>query len=65
MDDSDGVVKDEWEDYESGPYCSHWAEPGYCDELCENPKCGHKCSDHGGSCDVEDCDCQQVQVEGD
>ena len=55
-----------WENYSSGPYCSHWAEPWDCDALCT---CGHECKDHdldydspetnhpGTKCRIEGCTC--------
>lgn len=30
-------------EFESGPYCSHWADPSECTEICE---CGHECCRH-------------------
>lgn len=52
-------MSDEWEDHDSGPFCSHWADPSDCDELC---KCGHKCCEHSyGSCNVEGCPCGQFE----
>jgi len=48
---SDG--SDEWEDYESGPFCAHW---GDFDCPCV---CGHSCGRHdenSGPC--EECDCK-------
>lgn len=54
-------IDDETEDsdWESGPFCIHWDDPGDCNDLC---KCGHTCTQHGGghwSCEV--CDCQKFE----
>lgn len=35
---------DEYWDYESGPYCQHWQDPGDCDKICAN--CGKTCIEH-------------------
>jgi len=53
----------DWADYESGPFCIHWGEPGSCEDLCENPECKHMCKDHscGGSCDIEGCKCEEIE----
>lgn len=51
-------MTDEWEDYESGPFCRHWSDPADCEEVCV---CGHGCIEHAWDgdtlCDVQDCDC--------
>lgn len=43
-----------WEDYDSGPFCTHWGDFD-CDCVC-----GHKCGRHddigAGSC--EECECE-------
>ncbi len=44
----------EWEYYESGPFCAHWG-----DFTCEC-SCGHHCGRHGeqeGECD--ECECKK------
>ena len=48
---------DNWESYESGPFCPHWGDPSDCDEPCGT--CGHPCSLHGsGECRSEECSCE-------
>ncbi len=32
------MSEDDWEDYETGPFCRHWLHPSDCDAHC--PKCG-------------------------
>ena len=47
------------EEYDSGPYCEHWADPHDCQEMC---KCGHKCCEHDwldGECMAEGCNCKE------
>ena len=53
----------DWENYESGPFCEHWHDPGDCDEVCAN--CGHKCHEHtdGMFCEVNDCKCEEFKDE--
>jgi hypothetical protein len=49
-------MTDDWTDYESGPFCRHYADPWDCDEKCTN--CGHSCQSHDvddGSCDSCKC----------
>lgn len=46
---------DDWEDYESGPFCPHWNGLGDCDEKCS---CGHRCGTHLDECGVDDCACE-------
>lgn len=44
-------------DYDSGPFCRHWGDPGDCDELCS---CGHKCCRHPwGGCEEPGCECDK------
>ena len=46
------------DDYESGPYCRHWAELWDCDEVCA--RCGHRCDRHvwsGDQCEEAGCSC--------
>jgi hypothetical protein len=38
---------DDWEGYESGPFCEHWCCPWSCEEVCA--ACGKVCSEHGDS----------------
>ena len=55
MSDSDD--DDDWLDYESGPYCRHWSELGFCESMCT---CGHWCGKHyDDACDVELCPCEK------
>lgn len=42
------------EDWDTGPFCRHWADPSDCEKVCG--RCGHVCRRHeDDSCD--DCDC--------
>lgn len=35
---------DEWDDFQTGPFCVHWCTPPEdCDHLCE---CKHRCGRH-------------------
>lgn len=56
----------DWADYESGPFCRHWAEVGSCDESCAS--CGHSCNRHDigdtTECNEWECDCKEW-VDGD
>ncbi len=57
--EDDPAGADQWEDYDSGPYCEHWAEPWECDEKCA---CGHECKEHPSwedGCRVEGCACKE------
>ena len=46
--------------YDSGPYCTHWADPWECNEVC---KCGHLCKDHCNyECDVDGCNCEKFKT---
>lgn len=49
-----------WENYDSGPFCKHWADPYDCDELC---KCSHVCAQHsaGAECNIEECACEEFR----
>jgi len=38
---------DDWEGYESGPFCEHLDCPWACEEVCV--RCGVKCCEHGDS----------------
>jgi len=31
-------MDDEYEEFDSGPFCIHWVDPSECDEVCLN--CG-------------------------
>lgn len=59
---------EDFEDYDSGPYCQHWSDPSDCDEVCE--RCGHKCCEHDvwdeddHACEEEGCDCQGFVTKG-
>lgn len=41
--------------FESGPFCRHWSEAGYCGEICA--ACGHRCSSHVEGCSEDGCGC--------
>ena len=46
------------EEYDSGPFCEHWADPNDCEEVCAI--CKHECRQHRyDSCSVEGCKCEQ------
>lgn len=55
MSDDGAVPEEELDDYESGPFCAHWGELGYCTDECGT--CHHPC--HGGNCKVNDCGCKE------
>lgn len=48
-------MEDDYEDYDSGPFCQHYDHPDYCNVMCT---CGHPCRDHycDDSCNACDCD---------
>ena len=49
---------EDWENYESGPFCRHWGDPSDCDIRCA--ACGHRCGIHGDdSCDESGCSCTE------
>lgn len=50
-------------EFESGPYCWHWGEPGDCDHPCLRESCKHPCKDHGAECRVEGCGCPGIMYE--
>jgi len=61
MSDEPELPIDEWEEYETGPFCRHWADPNDCDELCKT--CGHKCDEHNfdsydAYCLIDTCNCK-------
>jgi len=45
-------------EYDSGPFCRHWGDPGDCEEACA--ACGHPCRQHpyDDSCEVLECACE-------
>lgn len=48
----------DYSDYESGPFCRHWDEAGYCPIKCA--ACGHTCGRHEDAMDsteCNECDC--------
>ena len=52
-------MSDDWDDYETGPFCRHWDHPSDCTEPC---MCGHHCRWHaGGDCNVDDCQCLEFE----
>jgi len=55
-------VSDDYDNYESGPFCAHWGELGDCEEICT--ECGHGCNNHnmGDECNVDGCDCEEMGV---
>lgn len=45
-------------DYESGPFCRHWDDPGDCRIKCGH--CGHGCCEHAateGETHCHECEC--------
>lgn len=55
------MTETDWENYESGPYCRHWADPSDC-EICLSgcANCGHSGLEHdfedNGKCnECSDC----------
>ena len=51
--------ENDWDDYETGPFCQHWCSPpGDCEKKCE---CGHECAQHWGEleCRAEGCECER------
>lgn len=55
----DDIFDDDLADYESGPYCQHFSDPGDCEEIC---RCGHKCNEHlFDTCNVNNCPCEGFQ----
>ena len=59
MSDDD---ENDYEDYESGPFCIHFCESGMCDEICE--KCGHSCNHHFCGDECNQCDCKKFKTKG-
>ena len=57
-------MPDDFEDYESGPFCIHWGDPADCEDLCLREGCGHKCHFHscgGFEClAVDGCPCKAL-----
>lgn len=51
---------DDWQEYESGPYCIHWNDLVDCAEKCK--KCKHSCSQHYDNC--SQCELEGVSCEG-
>jgi len=47
-------MEDNYNDFESGPFCPHWGEEG-CDDICAT--CGHTCEFHG----VYDRECRECE----
>jgi len=51
------------EEWESGPFCCHWADPSDCEESCQG--CKHQCRQHlcGDFCKLDSCDCKEYVKE--
>ncbi len=49
--------RDDWSDYDSGPYCMHWCELYSCRKICE--RCGHACHQHSHAGDDYTTSCQK------
>ena len=48
------------EDYDTGPFCRHWRDPGDCEDKCA--ACGHRCADHrfgDGETSCYVCECEE------
>lgn len=64
MSDPEEDVEEEGPEYESGPFCAHWGEPGDCDEPCLREGCKHACRQHGvGECVQDGCECEGLIYE--
>lgn len=55
-----GRAMSEEGDYESGPFCRHFGDPSFCDDVCQG--CGHGCSRHAAmdgdtECLEDACNC--------
>ena len=48
-------------EYDSGPFCRHWADLYDCDLTCAT--CGHECRNHEygepGECLIDGCKCEE------
>lgn len=54
-------IEDDCIEFDSGPYCRHWSDPGDCTEACA--RCGHECRRHGGDeCREDGCECREFEV---
>jgi hypothetical protein len=48
-------------EYDTGPFCRHYADPTDCDHKCL--RCNHECHEHdqdmsgSGKCNHDDCEC--------
>lgn len=57
-------MEDEFEDYDSGPFCRHWGDPSDCEEVCA--ACDHSCPQHSYYDDeCNECDCRAFVDEED
>jgi len=50
--DANDTDADDWQDYESGPFCRHFGDPTDCDEKCA--RCGKTCASHDDECTWEE-----------
>lgn len=55
-------MDEDWDSYETGPFCPHYDHPDDCEEKCA---CGHPCRVHkdgiGRGCDELDCPCMKFE----
>lgn len=61
-------MSEDWDEFDSGPFCRHWGDPSDCEETCAN--CSHKRTEHDAEegesvCMAEDCECVEWVEEGD
>ena len=61
-DDEIDIEPYEEEDYDTGPFCRHYADPADCDIKCL--RCNHECHEHDqdvvsgdGKCNHDSCEC--------
>lgn len=48
-------MSEDWQNYDTGPFCCHWSHPADCEKVCA---CGDTCSAHReGECNEPDCAC--------
>ena len=59
------MASEDWDSYETGPFCRHWCVPSDCDVICA--RCGHKCTEHDvdtpSECIVDGCECKSFEDE--
>lgn len=53
---------DDTTEYESGPFCQHFADPVDCTETCLG--CGHECHEHDRCMDLRPCNAPGCECPG-